>query len=388
MKVSIKQYMTKRNMMIGLGIFIFAGLMACRIFVQTEATADQQESIAVTTVQTFEIDKQEALQLTGTVEGLTSSIISSRHSGRVESVNVENGQRVSAGQVLLSLDGLELNNAVRVAQNNVNQQEANLAQANADLERYETLYKADAVAQQKLEATETSYMAAQSALDNAKAELSNAQKQVADTAIASPVNGVVANRAVNSGQLVTAGNTLMTVEAIDQVYVTVNVAQQDIAKTPIGSKATVTVDTYPGEVFTGTVALLNPVASQDNRMFQVKIKVDNPSGKLLPGMFAQARIEHGGKTKVLAVPRMAIQSSKGIYYVFVNDNGQVRKKQVEIGDILNDSMEIKSGLSLEDAVIIDNLDTIKDGDSINATSMSMTGMANNQASAQLSQQAN
>ncbi|MCF0156612.1 MAG: hypothetical protein HUJ85_06110, partial [Veillonella sp.] len=57
-------------------------------------------------------------------------------------------------------------------------------------------------------------------------------------------------------------------------------------------------------------------------------------------------------------------------------------------DILNDSMEIKSGLSLEDAVIIDNLDTIKDGDSINATSMSMTGMANNQASAQLSQQAN
>ncbi|MCF0154226.1 MAG: biotin/lipoyl-binding protein, partial [Veillonella sp.] len=126
MTVTIKQYMTKRNVMIGLGIFIFAGLMAWRIFGQAEATADKQASIAVTTVQTFEIDKQEALQLTGTVEGLTSSIISSRHSGRVESVNVENGQRVSAGQVLLSLDGLELNNAVRVAQNNVNQQEANL----------------------------------------------------------------------------------------------------------------------------------------------------------------------------------------------------------------------------------------------------------------------
>ena len=118
-------------------------------------------------------------------------------------------------------------------------------------------------------------------------------------------------------------------------------------------------------------------------MFQVKIKVDNPNGKLLPGMFAQARIEHGGKVKVIAIPRMAVQSTKGIYYVFVNDNGHARKKQVEIGDIINDSMEIKSGLTLSDAVILDNLDTIKDGDRIEATSMNITDVIHTQKSPQI-----
>lgn len=347
---------------------LLVGLLGWRMFFAREEASADTQPLAVTTTKAIYTEKQPGLKLTGTVEGMTSSVISSRFNGRVESVAVENGMAVSAGQPLLTLDTTELVNAVRVAQNNLRQQEAACAQAQADLTRNQQLYQISAISRQKLDAAETSYVAACSALDNARAELINAQKQAADGTIIAPGRGIVADKAVNPGQIVTAGTTLMTVETIDTVYVTVNVAQKDIASAALGTKAQITVDTYPGEIFTGTVAVINPVAGEDNRMFQVKIKVDNQQGKLLPGMFAQAKIETGEPTKVLAAPRNAVQTVKGLSYVFINDNGRAKKVIVATGELLDSLLEITKGLTEGNEIILDNLDKIKDGDVLSTVS--------------------
>lgn len=331
---------------------------------ETEETKPQA-TLAVSAQRAAVTEKQQGLHLTGTVEGLTSAIISSRYSGQVESVPVENGQMVQAGSPLLKTDCQELANNVRMAENGVRKAAVNHDNIAVNLQRQQSLYDTGATSKQNLDAAQTQWSTSRTEMDDAAANLAIAQKRLADATVVSPVTGVVANKNVTLGQMVSAGSQLMTVEQIDAVYVTVQVEQQDIAKVQIGKEATVKVDTYKDKTFTGKVAVINPVAGRENRLFTVKIRVENPEFQLLPGMFAEIILAEDEARPVLTVPRNALTSRKGQNYVFlVDDEGKARQTAVETGAIFDDDLEIKSGLQAGALVITDNLDKLKDGDSI------------------------
>jgi RND family efflux transporter MFP subunit len=353
-----------RTTMLILILALLVGTAVWRIYNAQQQTVQIIHPLSVTTAVVNQTQKPNTLKLAGTVEGLISAIISSRFAGKLDQVYIEDGQAVQKGTTLLTMDTIELANAVRIAQNNVRQTEANFNIAQADYQRYNNLFAQNAVTKQQLESAEARMITSRTEVDNAYANLNNAQKQIADGSIASPVTGVVANKAATIGQVVSPGTTLLTVEQIDQVYVVVNIEQKDIAAAKPGAEVAVTVDTYPGRVFQGTVAIINPVAGNENRMFRVKIRVDNPEQLLKPGMFAQATLLLGEPQSVLAVPRTAIMAQKGLRYVYVAANGQAKKMLVETGDLIGDLMEIKTGLQPGLAVVIDNLDKIKDGDAL------------------------
>lgn len=353
-----------RTLMIVLILALLAGTAAWRIYNAQQQASLIIQPLAVTTAAVKQTQKPNTLQLTGTVEGLTSAIISSRFAGKVDQVFVEDGQAVQKDATLLTLDTVELANAVRIAQNNVRQTEANFNTAQADYQRYNNLFAKNAVTKQQLESAEARMITSRTEVDNAYANLNNAQKQVADGSILSPVTGVVANKAATIGQVVSPGTTLLTVEQIDQVYVVVNVEQKDIAAAKLGAAVTVAVDAYPDQAFKGTVAVINPVAGSESRMFRVKIKVDNPEQLLKPGMFAQATLTSGEPKTVLAIPRTAMMAQKGLHYVYAAANGHAKKTLVETGDLIGDLIEVKTGLQPGMAVVIDNLDKIKDGDAL------------------------
>jgi membrane fusion protein (multidrug efflux system) len=353
-----------RKLMIVLALVLLCSITAWRIYTSQQTASLMIQPLAVTTAEAKRIQKPNELKLTGTVEGLTSVMISSRFSGKVEQVPVEDGQAVQAGAALITLDTVELNNTVRVSQNNVRQAEANFHTAQADYQRYSTLYVKNAVTKQQLESAEAHMITSRTEVDNAYANLNNAQKQVDDGIIITPVTGVVANKAVTIGQVVAPGNTLLTVEQIDQVYVAVNIEQKDIAAAKPGAGVTVTVDTYPDKQFKGAIAVVNPVAGNENRMFRVKIKLDNPGQLLKPGMFAQTTLSAGEPQTILAVPRKAIIKQKGVSYVYVAANSQAKKTLVETGELIGESIEVKTGLQQDMQVVVDNLDKIKDGDTL------------------------
>lgn len=353
-----------RTLMIILILALLAGTAAWRIYNAQQQASLNIQPLAVTTAEVKQTPKLNTLKLTGTVEGLTSAIISSRFAGKIDQVLVEDGQAVQKGAALLTLDTEELANAVRIAQNNVRKTEANFNTAQADYQRYENLYAKNAVTKQQLESAEARMLTSRTEVDDAYANLHNSQKQIADGSIVSPVTGVAANKAATIGQVVSPGTALLTVEQIDQVYVVVNVEQKDIAAAKQGAAVTITLDAYPGQTFTGTVAVINPVAGSESRMFRVKVKVDNPNQLLKPGMFAQATLTSGEAQSVLAVPRTAMMAHKGLHYVYVAANGQAKKTLVETGDLIGDLIEVKAGLKADMAVVIDNLDKIKDGDAL------------------------
>ncbi|WP_312337449.1 efflux RND transporter periplasmic adaptor subunit [Anaerospora hongkongensis] len=262
------------------------------------------------------------------------------------------------------MDTVELENAERIARNNVRQAEANFSTAQADYQRYDNLYAKNAVTKQQLESAQARMITSRAEVDNAYASLNNAQKQIADGTIISPVSGVAANKAATIGQVVAPGTALLTVEQIDEVYVVVNIEQKDIDAAKLGAVVNVAVDTYPDQKFAGTVAVINPVAGNENRMFRVKIKVNNVEQRLKPGMFVQATLTSGEPQSVLAIPRTAMMTQKGLQHVYVAHNGRAEKALVEAGDLIGDLIEIKSGLHEGMEVVTDNLDKLKNGDAL------------------------
>ena len=307
------------------------------------------------------------MMLTGSVEGLTSSIISSRFSGQVTDVLVEDGQPVDQGQPLFVMDTVELDNALRIAKNSVNQMTAKYANDQDEYERYAVLFEKGAYSRQQLESAQTKMLSSRADLDSARANLNSAQKQLSEATVVSPTAGVVANKNLTRGQNVSSGSPLMTVEELRDVHVVIQVEQQDMAYLKIGDDVTVKVDAYPDRDFSGKVDVISPVAGKENRMFRVKVKVSNEEQLLRPGMFVQVELTLGAPQMVLSVPQKALLGQKGLQYVFTIEDDRAKKVRVEAGDLIGDRIEVRAadgGATISEGMVVvsDNLDKIKDGD--------------------------
>ena len=319
--------------------------------------------VSVTVEQVKPTNKVPKIQLTGSLEGLTSVLVSAKISGRVEQLLVEDGQPVKAGQPLVRMESVELANQVRIGSSTVQKAKASYDNALTDYKRYETLFSQNAVSKQLLDAKATALAVAEADYGAAVATLSSAREQYGYANVTATVDGVVANRNMSIGQVVAAGQTLMTLEDISSIYAVVNVEQKHIGLLQQGQQAEVTIDAYPGRAFTGTVEVINPVAGANTRTFRTKIKVPNTNGLLKPGMFAKAGIVTGKETATLAVPQSALVQSKGLFYVFLLEGEKVKRKQVETGEIIGDLIEVK-GIEAGSPVITSNVNKLKDGDAV------------------------
>jgi RND family efflux transporter MFP subunit len=321
------------------------------------------KKVSVTVEHVKPANKVPKIQLTGSLEGQTSVLISAKISGRIEQLLVEDGQPVKAGQALVRMESVELANQVRIGSSTVQKAKAAYDNALTDYKRYETLFSQNAVSKQLLDAKATTLAVAEADYGAAVASLSSAREQYGYANVTASVDGVVANRNMSIGQVVAAGQTLMTLEDISSIYAVVNVEQKHIGLLRQGQAAEVAVDAYPGRTFAGTVEVINPVAGSNTRTFRTKIKVPNTGGLLKPGMFAKAGIVTGGETTSLAVPQSALVQSKGLFYVFVLDGEKVKRKQVETGEILGDLIEVK-GIEAGSPIISSNVNKLKDGDTV------------------------
>lgn len=304
------------------------------------------------------------LILNGSIEAHTSATVSAKISGTIKQTLVEEGQYVKAGEALIKLDSVELANSVRMAQEAVRKAQVNYNLAKTDYQRYKTLYDQDAIARDQLDSIEAKMKIAQADLASAMASQSSAQQQYGYGVVTAPVAGVVANKTATVGQVVSPGMSLLLVQNINQVYAVINIEQADLGLVKVGQKAEITVDAYPDKIFTGTIELINPQAGLSNRMFRTKVKIDNAGESLKPGMFTKVQLATGKAIQILTVPQAAILETKGIYYVFTVENNKAVRRQVEIGGITGNTIEIKSGLQAGDRIVITNVNQLKNGSTV------------------------
>lgn len=332
--------------------------------------AAQETGAPVRTIQTqavATVSKTENLSLTGNIEANNDAVISAKIGGKVSQILIENGAAVRAGQALVLLETDELHNNVVNCQAVFEKAQAGLASARSNYERIKALYEGGAISKQSLDDVTTALQVAENDERSAAAGLANAREALSNATVTAPLNGFVHDRQVTLGQVVGAGQQLMSVGDLSSVYVTANIAQEDLAKIKKGLPADIFVNAYPDKKFAGIVEIINPAMDQAARVFQTKIKVNNGENLLMPGMFAKAEIKIGQAQDVPAVPMNAVTSSQGMYFVFVVEGDRVKRRQVEIGQMVGQSVEVKSGLALGERVAVSNVNMLRDQDLISVT---------------------
>lgn len=345
-------------LLVGVTLIIRTGVLAS----SRNQAVPAPSSISVKIAEAQYVDTVPGLTLNGSLEGLTSATVSAKLAGRIEQVLVEEGQPVKAGDPLVKLETVELANSARQAQDAVKKAAASYELALNDYQRYQSLYGQGAVSEQQFDTAKAKLKTAEADLSSAEANQSSAEQQYGYGVIVSPVDGVVANKTATVGQVVSPGAALMVVQDINQVYAVVNVEQKDLGRIKIGQTASVKVDAYPDKVYPGTLDIMNPEAASASRMFRVKIKLDNAAGDLKPGMFAKVQLATGDAVQVLTVPQAAVMQKQGLNYVFTIDDGKAVRRPIDIGEVNDGTITVKSGLQAGEKVIVSSVNRLKDGD--------------------------
>ncbi len=329
---------------------------------ETVLNADITQSVLVEEVQ--QMDQDKALVMNGTAAPYEKAMVTARAAGIVQSLLVENGQEVQAGQALAVLESDAYQTAVQINQAVLSQAETKLSVTRADQERMQTLYNNGAISEKDYQDITAALKIAEADYANASAALTNSQRDLKNTTITAPISGIAANRNVSLGQMLSIGYPLLEVDDISSIYVDVEVRAEDLAQVQPGMAAEVLVSALGDRSFTGAVAIVNPSANAVGRVYAARIKVDNPDYYLKPGMFAQVYINTGESEQILVIPQKALISREEQYYVFSPEGDKAKLQQVEIGEIIEQQVEIIKGLTAGQQVVVSNVNKLKDNDSI------------------------
>ncbi len=336
--------------------------------VEMSPEAQQRSGIVVTPAATTPITQQ--LQSTGTVQAVDSSIAHIRPltRGRLQDVLVKVGDRVVAGQVLAQLDNIEAGEILtqyNTAQAELQRLKIQLTAQRRQVERNRRLAEIGAVPQKEYEFSqaeqqgfEEGIRAQESTIAGLTARLRRfgitnpSGDSAAMTAIRAPFAGIVIRVSAAPGDVVEAGAELFSVADLSTVYVQAQVYEKDLGQVRLGQTASIAIDSYPGEHFTGRVASISDLIDPQTRTAAVRCQVANPGTRLKLDMLATVQFPTSMKLATLSVPADAIQDIDGKPTVFVRTSlSQFSARQVETGSSGDGRIEIVRGLKAGEPVV-------------------------------------
>lgn len=200
---------------------------------------------------------------------------------------------------------------------------------------------------------------------SAEALRDQAKGKLAETTLFAPRDGVVTQRLADEGTVATAGQTLLTVAALDPIFVVANVPVEDSRKISVGSRARIALDGREGKPLSGVVSELNPSADPAARQFVTRIRLSNPDYALRPGMFARVTLDAGEGKVAVAVPTDAVKSGKsGSTVTVVGAEGATENRDVTLGRKVGGKIEVVSGVAAGEKVVVLSYAPVKDGQKV------------------------
>lgn len=305
---------------------------------KTSVVAQTSGDVAVRVVTVTKQALQRDFAVNGNFAPFQQMDFAAENSGRVTSVLVKEGSRVSRGQTLAIIETDQLSIDVETAQ-------ANYLNASRDLQRYENAFKTGGVTQQQLDQ-------ARLAVENAKARVNQARIRVGDANIRSSMNGVVNKRYIEPGAVVNPGARLFEIVDVSKLKLQVTVNEAQVASLKVNDKIGVKASVFPERTFTGRVSFIAAKADASLN-FPVEIELSsNPGNILRAGMYGTAVFEFPQAVATIVIPRSAFVGSVNSNQVFVVENGNIaRIKNVIAGRIIGDQVEVISGLTEGESVI-------------------------------------
>jgi RND family efflux transporter MFP subunit len=351
-KVKLKKW---AKIILVLVVVIIAIVTGYKYYAQKQEEAKKP---VVNTAQVQYMSMKSIVSATGTIKPVESVEVSSKITARVKQVLVKENDTVTQGQTVALLDGKDY-------ETQKEQAEFTLQNAKTIYDRTNYLYNIGAKSKEDLDNAQYNYDTAQSKLEEAESNLS-------ETVIVSPMDGVVIGEPVTDGTMAVQGNSnptvIMCIADLSRKQIFAKVDETDIGSVRVGQKATFTVDAYNGKTFTATVSKISQT-DMDNSWnisnsssssssssaaviyYSVTLDVDDPEGLLMPSMTARVEIETANKDSALAVPLSALKTDKnGTYVIVIKDDGTTENRYVETGIYGDEFVEIINGLSENEKV--------------------------------------
>lgn len=351
-KVKLKKW---AKIILVLVVVIIAIVAGYKYYAQKQEEAKKP---VVNTAQVQYMSMKSIVSATGTIKPVESVEVSSKITARVKQVLVKENDTVTQGQTVALLDGKDY-------ETQKEQAEFTLQNAKTIYDRTNYLYNIGAKSKEDLDNAQYNYDTAQSKLEEAESNLS-------ETVIVSPMDGVVIGEPVTDGTMAVQGNSnptvIMRIADLSRKQIFAKVDETDIGSVRVGQKATFTVDAYNGKTFTATVSKISQT-DMDNSWnvsnsssssssssaaviyYSVTLDVDDPEGLLMPSMTARVDIETANKDNALAVPLSALKTDKqGTYVIVIKDDGSTENRYVETGIYGDEFVEIINGLAEGESV--------------------------------------
>jgi membrane fusion protein (multidrug efflux system) len=350
--------MTKRLIFVLLGLLLlFGAVFGWKMYTGKQMAAMMSAPQPPAVIASAEVQSEtrsSALSAVGSLVANQGVFVSNEVAGTVKTIAFESGRQVSEGDLLLQLDD-EVDRADLAAL--VTAQRL----AEVTYQRLQKLVKEKTVSQ-------SSYDEAKAAYEGAVALSAAKRASIAKKAIRAPFSGQLGIRQVDIGQYLAPGSQIVSLQALDPIYVDYSLPERHLGEIHEGQIVKVTVEAFPQQVFEGRITAINPRIETGTRSIKIRATLANADTRLKPGMFAEVETQLPAKEGVLTLPERAVVYNPYGNAVFVIEEkeGQlmVTNRQIRTGAVVNGRVEIIEGLNAGDRVVADGHNKLRNGQAV------------------------
>jgi len=319
--------------------------------------------------------------------------------GKVSSLNVDIGDKVTSGQVLFTLDTAELQAQLQIQQAALAASQANLSRtsltseqtlnksqityndAKDNYEKTKTLYDVGAVSKQELDSAKTKYdnadidlkaaqkdlatVAAEAQVEQARASVNSAQIQLNNVTVVSPISGIVSAKDVKVGGIASSQSGSVTVIDSSSMIAEISVPDIVIGKIQVGQTVPVSINAIKDKSLSGAIDRISPNTNSKDNSYLVKVKIDNSQHDLIAGMFIKILLPAENRNNILMVPNQAIRMENNVNYLYVVINGIVKKVAVTVGISNNVNTEVAGNITEGTDIILEGQSFLNEGEKVN-----------------------
>jgi membrane fusion protein, multidrug efflux system len=309
------------------------------------------------------------IDLPGRLEAYSRAPIFARVSGYLKSWSADIGTHVTAGQVIAEIEAPDLDQQLMQAKADLASAEASARLSEATLNRRKTLIASNFVSMQEIDERTADLSNKNGTVKADQANVERLEVLSGYKKISVPFDGIVTARNTDVGALINAGAAsgpaMFVISDIKKLRVYVDVPQNYVPSIKIGAKANITVPEYPNRTFQATVEASAQAVDVSSGTTRMQLGLDNSAGELMPGGYANVRLRLQSDSTPLSIPASAlIFNQNGLRVATVGPNDKIRFKEVTIARDLGRTIELASGVSIDDRVVVTPPDGISDGDQV------------------------
>jgi RND family efflux transporter MFP subunit len=353
-----------------MGFAIFEGIQS-RLEAQTKLRHVTQLSATpfVDVVYPKTGSEAEEVELPGNTQAFTDTPIYARTSGYVKRWYVDIGAHVKQGELLAVIETPELDQQLQQAKADLENSQANLQIAEITAARWQHLLKTNSVSRQETDQAVSDLHSKRALVDSYKANVDRLLQLQSFERITAPFDGIITARNTDIGSLIQAGDNsapkeLFHLAAIQTLRVYISVPEIYAAAVRNGEKVRLTLDSFPGKTFTGVLVRNAQAIDTTSRTLNVEVDVENPSGRLLPGAYAFVHLKVPASAGAVTIPSNALLFRAEGLRAGVVRNGHIELTPIAIGQDYGSAVEVLSGLTPQDAVIVNPSDSLADGSAV------------------------